>query len=118
MNRGSGVLAWSGAGVLDVLAWVGEHEISRFGCSAASAWGADVGDEHGRERGALVNREARGLSWGIDAERSDGLSFSVAFLGAAGDGDGGAVHVHLAVADLVEPGPGEGVLARGNALGD
>ena len=42
----------------------------------------------------------------------------VALVGAAGDFDGGAVHVHFPVADFVEPGPGEGVCARLDALGD
>jgi hypothetical protein len=37
---------------------------------------------------------------------------------AAGDGDGGAVHVHLAVADFVEPGPCHGHLAVGKLLGN
>jgi len=35
----------------------------------------------------------------------------VAFGGSGGDGDGRAVHVHLAVTDLVEPGPGENGIA-------
>lgn len=35
----------------------------------------------------------------------------VAFGGATGDGDGRAVHVHLRVADAVEPRPGEHVVA-------
>lgn len=35
-----------------------------------------------------------------------------------GDSDRCAVHVHLAIADLVEPGPGEHVLAGGQVLGD
>lgn len=53
---------------------------------------------------------------GVDAEGCDG--FGVALLGAAGDGYRGAVHVHLTVADLVEPGPGESVLAGGYTFGD
>ena len=113
--RGS-VLAWNGTSVLDVLTRVGEREIGRFSCSAAAARGADVGNKHGREGGALVDREAGGLRRGVDAESGDG--FGVALLGAASDGDGGAVHVHLTVADLVEPGPGEGVLAWGDTFGD
>ena len=113
--RGS-VCTWSGTGVLDELTGVGESEIAGLGGAAAAADGADVSDEHRREGGALVDGEAGGLGRGVDAEWCDG--FGVALLGAAGDGDGGAVHVHFTVADLVEPGPSEGVLAGGDTFGD
>lgn len=64
---------------------VGEFEISAF---RGGAGAADVGGEHIWEsvEGGLIPTVTR-------------------------DGDGSAVHVHLAVANLVEPGPGEGGLA-------
>ena len=37
---------------------------------------------------------------------------------AAGNDDGRTVHVHLAVSDLVEPSPCEGIFARSDALWD
>jgi hypothetical protein len=83
-----------GVGRLEDLA-----ELARVGdvehALAGGAPAVDIGDEQLRERveEAVVGRAAR-------------------------DGDGGAVHVHLAVADLVEPGPGEGGVAAGDVLGD
>ena len=47
-----------------------------------------------------------------------GRVVDVAFLGTAGDGDGSAVHVHLTVSDLVEPGPRESVASRLNVVRD
>lgn len=61
----------------------------------------DIGDKHGWVVGrALLDR--------LDA----GVSLGRATLHV----DGGTVHVHLAVADPIEPGPGEGVFARFEAL--
>ena len=40
---------------------------------------------------------------------------NVSFLGACDDVDRGAIHVHLTVADPIEPSPREGVLSRFNA---
>jgi hypothetical protein len=62
------------------------------------AGAANVGSEHGRA--------AR------EGDRSLALG------GATGNVDGGTVHVHLAVANLVEPGPGEDGLAGGGVGGD
>lgn len=62
---------------------VGELDVGAFGHGAPIA---DVGDEHIR-----VAREVAGP--------------------AAGDGDRGTVHVHLAVARVVEPRPGEDGIA-------
>lgn len=76
--------------LFDVGARVGELDVSALGGGAAVV---DVGDEHVGETG------------------------EVAALGAV-DGDGRAVHVHLAVADVVEPGPGEDGVAAGGVLGD
>lgn len=58
-----------------------------------------------------------GVATAVDGGGAMGEAFE-ALLGAAGDGDGGAVHVHFAVADLVEPGPSEGVVAGGDHGGN
>ena len=79
---------------LDRVAGVGELEILALGSGALLV--GNVGDEH-------VGEAAEG---GRDVAAT-----------TAGDGDGSAVHVHLSVADLVEPGPGEGVLASGKVFG-
>lgn len=89
VGRGRGVLVADGrnegVGVLvDVWARVGEREVGRV---LRLAVFADVGDE---DLGA-IGKGGRP---------------------AAGDRDGGAVHVHLAVAGVVEPRPGEDGLAR------
>jgi hypothetical protein len=78
--------------LLDEGTGVGELEVGGVGGAAAVA---DVGDEHVRE--------------GVEKAR---------VAGGAGDGDGSALHVHLTVADLVEPAPGENVLASGEILRD
>ena len=56
---------------------------------------------------------ARGIHFGVQESLIDFPLFR-----ATGDGDRSAVHVHLAVADLVEPSPGQGVFPSVNALGD
>ena len=58
----------------------------------------NIGDEHVGER------------------RSVALGNLIALLGSTGDGDGRAVHVHLAVANLVEPGPREHIVASVDAF--
>lgn len=72
-----------------------EADINTFRGSAS----IDVCDEHGREASS-ASLEFLGGALG----------------GATRDSDGSAVHVHLAVADAVEPGPGEGVFASGDAV--
>ena len=74
------------------VAGVGELNIGAFGGAALVA---NVGDEHVGQSG----QSAR------------------ATLGA-GNGDRGAVHVHLAVADLVEPSPGQRVLTSRQVFGN
>lgn len=86
-----------GRGIRLVGAGVGESEIRSLLGGAAVV---DVGDEEGGAR-------AQG-----------GNTLVVSLGGASSDGDGGAVHVHLAVANLVEPGPGEDDIARGGVRGD
>ena len=67
---------------------VRKHNVLCFQCSTAIS---DIGDKHGR---AL-------------AERCRSLACSCF------DGDGGAVHVHLAVTNLVEPSPGKYRISSG-----
>ena len=81
---------------------IGEFEVAGFFGAAAVA---DVGDEHWRERGGALC-EAGGFC----------VRFSL--LATARDGDGGAVHVHLSIADLVEPRPRERVVTGCDAFGD
>lgn len=89
------------AGIVDVLTGVGEADVDALLGGAA----VDVGDEHGGEVGRAL----------LDVA----LLLNIALGGAAAlDGDGGTVHVHLTVADAVEPGPGEGVLAFFDTLGN
>ena len=85
-------------GLGDIRAGVGELGVAALDGGAAVA---DVGDE---EVGAA-------------AEAGAGLRGAADLLGAD-DVDGRAVHVHLAVADLVEPRPREEGLARGGVAGD
>ena len=87
------ILADNGAGVR-------ENDVVSFSGHAA----IDVGNEHLGEVVALG--EARGLSFGI------------AFLGSSFDSDGSAVHVHLTVADTIEPSPSKGVLSGRDAVGN
>ena len=83
--------------VLDVVTCLREADIDAFLGGAA----VDVCDEHGWE-----------------ARRAFLEFLGGALGGATRDSDGGAVHVHLAVADTVEPGPGEGVFASLDSLWD
>ena len=83
-----------------------------FGISSQAVRSGDVGDEHCRERRRVAARKL----W--DGKVGFVEGDVVALAGAAGDFDGGAVHVHFSVADFVEPGPGEGVCARLDARGD
>ncbi len=46
------------------------------------------------------------------------MVWNVSLLGPRDDVDRGAVHIHFAVADPIEPGPGQGVLARFDAVRD
>ena len=46
------------------------------------------------------------------------MGSSLVFVRGSGHGDGGAVHVHFPVTDLIEPGPGESVVSWGNLCGD
>lgn len=61
----------------------------------------NVGNKHVGERG-------------VSLRRLDLLSL----LGPAGDGHRSAIHVHFAVADLVEPRPCQAVVSRSNAFGN
>ena len=70
------------------------------------AMATSVGHEHGWEIGALGKRS--GFNFGN----------CIAFAGGRRDGDRSAVHVHLAIADLVEPCPRESVLAWIDAFWD
>lgn len=79
---------------LNGIAGLGELEI--LALSSGALLVGNVGNEH------------------VGEAAEDGRDIAVT---TAGDSDGGAVHVHLSVADLVEPGPGEGVLARGEISG-
>lgn len=88
-----------GTVVLDIVTRVGEAEVLGLGSGAA----VDVGDEHAGE---------------IAAALLNGSLLFGALGGATLDGDGSAVHVHLTVTDAVEPGPGHGVLATADAIGD
>lgn len=78
------------AKLVEVLARVGELDIGAFLGAAAVA---DVGHKHVRQAVQIV-RGAAGTS----------------------HADGGTVHVHFSVADLVEPGPGDGVVAGAELL--
>ena len=84
-----------------------------FGLGGRAVRNGDVGDEHGRERRRVAARQVRDS---CEVGFVEGLVG--ALVGAAGDFDGGAVHVHFAVADFVEPGPGQGVCAWLDARGD
>ena len=84
-----------------------------LGLSGRAVRNGDVGDEHCWEGRRVTPRKFRDRCKVRFVEGD-----VVALAGAAGDFDGGAVHVHLPVADFVEPGPGEGVCARLDALGD
>ena len=80
-----------------------------IGSGAVAGW--DVCDEHGWERRRVAARELRHGKLGL-------VEIGVSFAGSAGDLDGCAVHVHLTVADLVEPGPCERVCPRSDTLRD
>lgn len=80
-----------------------------IGSGAVAGW--DVCDEHGWERRRVAARELRDGELGL-------VEIGISFAGSAGDLDGCAVHVHLTVADLVEPGPCERVCPRSDALRD
>lgn len=79
------------------------------GGGAAVAHAPDVGAEH-------VGKSGHGGGHGVSLVEDVGDGPS---LRGGWDGDGSAVHVHFAIADLVEPGPGQGVVrAGGNGVGD
>ena len=84
--------AGTGVAELNRVTGVGELEVGALGGRASVV---DVGSEH---VGELVDE-------------------ALAAAGAS-DSDGGAVHVHLTVADLVEPSPGKSVLAGSQVGGD
>lgn len=82
----------------EVLAWLGVVEVFIFGSGALSS--GQVGNEHvGKGGKSRRNTLGRSLS------------------STAADLDGSTVHVELAVTDLVQPGPGKGVLSVGNIGG-
>lgn len=88
------------------LARVGEADVLAFGGHAA----VNVGDEHLRQVVALADVDEAARVY----DGSGRVALAFGFL----DGDGGAVHVELAVADAVQPGPSEGILARGDTFGN
>lgn len=94
-NGTSGVLGV----VVDIGTGLGEEEVLAFDGRAAVA---DVGDKH-------VGTAADGVG------STTGLA---ELLGASSDGDGGAVHVHLAVTDLVEPSPGKQSITGRSVVGE
>jgi hypothetical protein len=79
--------------VADIRTGLGELKIRSL---LSGATVADVGDEH-----------LRAVAHG-----------RCTLTGASTNGDGGTVHVHLTVTNLVEPGPGEDGLARGSVTGN
>ena len=84
------------ADVGHIRAGLRELEVAALNSAATIS---DVGDEHGWAA-------AEGITGTTDGE--------IALGSTATDGDNGAVHVHLAVADLVEPAPAkEGLTSRG-----
>jgi len=85
----------------DVRAGVGILDVDTLGDDAAVA---DVSDEDGRT-GGEGDRSPLGLLLGLLLDRL-GDDRDIALGGAAADADGSAVHILLAVADLVVPGPG------------
>ena len=97
---------------LHAVARVGELDVLALGQGAGVARG-DVGDEHIREAGGVAHGKSLGRRGEDLASRN-----LVALLGASSHRDGSAVHVHFAVANLIEPGPSEDVVAGGDALGD
>jgi len=100
--RGSGKLINHAAGI-------GEDKICGRHCSAAIA---NVGDKHVRE--GLVG----GLVSGDELCPILRVENFVSLTGTARDGDGSAVHVHLTVANVVEPSPADRSIASGQARGD
>lgn len=96
----------SDAVLLDGCSRGGELDVFGVGGQAVGSW--DVGDEHGGEGGCLSAGKVRDGEVGL-VERS------VSLAGSARDFDRCAVHVHLTVADLVEPGPREGVCSWSDA---
>ena len=73
----------------------------------------DVGDEH-RWESSITGRELK--LGGLVVRWLVLVVVDAALAAAAGDDDRGAVHVHFAVTDFVEPSPCEGVFARCDAL--
>jgi len=90
-------------------AWSWEEHIDRLGdltlraATCSSAARANVGDEHiwkGIEGSLVALHEL------CDVACHEVFVFT-ALGGSRSDGDGSAIHVHLAIADFVEPGPSE-----------
>lgn len=92
-NRANGV----GRVDIDIRTRVGEQQVLALDRGASVA---NVGDEH-------VRAAADGIRDATDL---------VGSLAGTTDGHSSAVHVHLAVADLVEPGPGEDGVAGGSVV--
>lgn len=85
--------------------------------------GRDVGDEHVWEGrvGAGDEVEVGGLGAveaGLELGGGDLGDDVTSLLSAAGDYDGRAVHVHLPVAHVIEPGPGERVVSCSDTIRD
>ena len=98
---------------MNCLPWIGELEINRFGRMAITGDLADVGFEHVWK--AVKSAFAEDVV--IELVGCGGV-VDVAFLGSTGHSDGSTVHVHLPVADFVEPGPRERVASGLNIFGD
>ena len=82
-----------------------------FGIGSQAVGSGDVGDEHGGERGRVAAGE---LGDGEIGSVEGGVSF----VGSASHFDRCTVHVHLAIAHFVEPGPCESVCSRSDACWD
>lgn len=84
---------------LHLLTRLGEANVDALFGGAA----IDIGDKHG---------------WVVGRALLDRLDTGVSLARTPLHVDGGTVHVHLAVADTIEPGPSEGVFAILDALRD
>ena len=99
----------TGAGLLDRGARIREGDVLIIDSGALG--GRNVGDEHIGESGVALHQLCD-VGWHIVTWDS------IAFLAAAGNRNRCAVHVHLAITDLVEPGPSQSVLSWFDALGN
>ena len=107
-SRGRGEVR-SDAVFLDRRAWIWELDVFGVGGGAVGGW--DVRYEHSGERRRVSARELWNGKVGL-------VEMRLSLVGSACDFDQCAVHVHLTIADLVEPGPRESVGPRSDACRD